>query len=278
VAELESLAADPSRMADDSDYMLLDYAAHLLAWWRDPRGLTPLLALARNPDRDLHDSVFGDYMTNALGRCLGSMARNQLQPLMTLAEDPQADPYARGAAFEAMKACVIEGDAPRDEVLAYVRQLAPRAAEEGRTGIDEPTLLNFVVDLAADLCDSDMLPAIRGWFDEGLLDPFLTPMEHIEKTATQPLEPHLRELLEQGKGYIRDPQTEMGWWHCFQEDRPRRDVPESQVLAQPPREPARIVSPPPPAQPQVRESPKIGRNDPCPCGSGKKFKKFHGAA
>jgi hypothetical protein len=28
--------------------------------------------------------------------------------------------------------------------------------------------------------------------------------------------------------------------------------------------------------PYVRESPKVGRNDPCPCGSGKKFKKCHG--
>ena len=27
----------------------------------------------------------------------------------------------------------------------------------------------------------------------------------------------------------------------------------------------------------VREEPKIGRNDPCPCGSGKKYKKCHGA-
>ncbi|MGL6042108.1 MAG: SEC-C metal-binding domain-containing protein, partial [Deefgea sp.] len=27
----------------------------------------------------------------------------------------------------------------------------------------------------------------------------------------------------------------------------------------------------------VREEPKIGRNDPCHCGSGKKFKKCHGA-
>jgi preprotein translocase subunit SecA len=26
-----------------------------------------------------------------------------------------------------------------------------------------------------------------------------------------------------------------------------------------------------------REEPKVGRNDPCPCGSGKKFKKCHGA-
>lgn len=27
----------------------------------------------------------------------------------------------------------------------------------------------------------------------------------------------------------------------------------------------------------VRDAPKVGRNDPCPCGSGKKFKKCHGA-
>ena len=26
-----------------------------------------------------------------------------------------------------------------------------------------------------------------------------------------------------------------------------------------------------------RETPKVGRNDPCPCGSGKKFKNCHGA-
>ena len=29
-------------------------------------------------------------------------------------------------------------------------------------------------------------------------------------------------------------------------------------------------------QPFVRPEPKVGRNDPCPCGSGKKYKKCHG--
>jgi preprotein translocase subunit SecA len=29
-------------------------------------------------------------------------------------------------------------------------------------------------------------------------------------------------------------------------------------------------------QPVLREGPKIGRNDPCPCGSGKKYKQCHG--
>jgi SEC-C motif-containing protein len=29
--------------------------------------------------------------------------------------------------------------------------------------------------------------------------------------------------------------------------------------------------------PAKRSEPKVGRNDPCPCGSGKKYKKCHGA-
>jgi preprotein translocase subunit SecA len=30
------------------------------------------------------------------------------------------------------------------------------------------------------------------------------------------------------------------------------------------------------SQPMVREGIKVGRNDPCPCGSGKKYKQCHG--
>jgi preprotein translocase subunit SecA len=35
--------------------------------------------------------------------------------------------------------------------------------------------------------------------------------------------------------------------------------------------------PTPAPQPQRVAAPRIGRNDPCPCGSGQKFKKCHGA-
>jgi preprotein translocase subunit SecA len=30
------------------------------------------------------------------------------------------------------------------------------------------------------------------------------------------------------------------------------------------------------AQPATRQAQKVGRNDPCPCGSGKKYKHCHG--
>jgi preprotein translocase subunit SecA len=40
------------------------------------------------------------------------------------------------------------------------------------------------------------------------------------------------------------------------------------------------ASPPPPTESQgtfVRGERKVGRNEPCPCGSGKKYKHCHGA-
>ena len=35
-------------------------------------------------------------------------------------------------------------------------------------------------------------------------------------------------------------------------------------------------TPAPASQPYHRDIPKVGRNDPCPCGSGKKYKHCHG--
>jgi preprotein translocase subunit SecA len=45
----------------------------------------------------------------------------------------------------------------------------------------------------------------------------------------------------------------------------------------PPR-PARTGGDDAPVKTVRREEPKVGRNDPCPCGSGRKYKKCHGAA
>jgi preprotein translocase subunit SecA len=54
--------------------------------------------------------------------------------------------------------------------------------------------------------------------------------------------------------------------------------PEPRPLGPAPGQPARNVPGPAPEAiaPYIREQPKVGRNDPCPCGSGKKYKQCHG--
>jgi preprotein translocase subunit SecA len=41
--------------------------------------------------------------------------------------------------------------------------------------------------------------------------------------------------------------------------------------------PGPAAQPAPRREPVVAQEVKVGRNDPCPCGSGKKYKKCHGA-
>jgi preprotein translocase subunit SecA len=60
--------------------------------------------------------------------------------------------------------------------------------------------------------------------------------------------------------------------------------PRASAAAAPMGLPSRAAAPPrvggddAPVQTVRRDEPKVGRNDPCPCGSGKKYKKCHGAA
>jgi len=44
------------------------------------------------------------------------------------------------------------------------------------------------------------------------------------------------------------------------------------------KQPPRVGGDDAPVKTVRRDEPKVGRNDPCPCGSGKKYKKCHGAA
>jgi hypothetical protein len=64
---------------------------------------------------------------------------------------------------------------------------------------------------------------------------------------------------------ISDVAEATSWWRCFSESDPKATARQLGDLA---REHANL---------QSRQSPKTGRNDPCPCGSGKKYKKCCGA-
>jgi preprotein translocase subunit SecA len=55
----------------------------------------------------------------------------------------------------------------------------------------------------------------------------------------------------------------------------QKPVHQSEPAAAPPIT-AVPVAPPPPKTPFTRPGQKVGRNDPCPCGSGEKFKQCHG--
>lgn len=120
-----------------------------------------------------------------------------------------------------------------------------------------------------DMPAPELLEEVRQAYADDLVDPSVADLEGIERDIAEP-KPwrHDRHTL------ITDVIDEMEWWAAFH-------LEDSRSMKAPvPELPPKALSPAPTghaaSQPFVRE-PKIGRNDPCPCGSGKKYKKCCGA-
>ena len=65
---------------------------------------------------------------------------------------------------------------------------------------------------------------------------------------------------------ITDLARDMGWMQCFQKKRRKCEEDPEEDLQE-------VMSDRYSTTPIRRTAPKVGRNEPCPCGSGKKFKK-----
>jgi len=104
---------------------------------------------------------------------------------------------------------------------------------------------------------------IRGAYENGYIEPGYIGWEDIQHALARGKEASLRSLKDR-HGMISDVEAEMSWWACFDkaEAAPRKK-PQSAPTA-----PASVML-------QARAA-NVGRNDPCPCGSGKKFKKCCG--
>ncbi len=253
---LQQVATTPA-ITENGEYMLHMYAMHLLASWRDSSAYAPMIAMGSYSD-EVIESMMGDVVTETYGRCLASVCDGNVAPLKTLFENTGISIWSRTAALIAWQVRVIAGDNPRQELLEYLQTQGELLASQRRTASEgDAVLLETIVDVATALCAKEMAEQVNGWFNDKLLDPQMSDQdwfnEHIaaDFNASRALE------LEHGKGYIHDVEKEMGWWDSFQEEKKPnfRQTYTTQT---------------------IRKEAKIGRNDPCPCGSGKKYKKCHG--
>ena len=268
VEVLAQVAANPAIVIDDPDYILHEYAMHLLAAWADTRAYAPLIALG-HWDEETLDAVLGDSVTETYGRCLASVCGGDLEPLKKLFEDTQASHWSRAAGLDAMATRVMEGDASRDDLISYLTQACDEeekrllAQSGNRDGLE---MLDEVAHVACDLVAVDLMARIRGWLATGLIDRMVLNEHDLDEALRDPFETTRLKVLARGRGYVRDVEAEMGWWASFQDEEPS---PKSTRFSG-----GDFAEP---REPEVRSGPKIGRNDPCPCGSGKKYKKCCGA-
>jgi hypothetical protein len=255
---LEAVAENPLAFAKRQDYMLHLFALFLLAQFREKRAYAPIVKMFSGPDETSYN-LAGDTVTDGLNRILASVYDGDPALLQKLVENEDANEFVRDAAINAFLVLEHSGQMTRDEVVRYFRSWF-----HGKLQRQHSYVWDGLVCAVADLPAPELLEEVRQAYIDGLVDSSVADLEGIERDMLAP-ESRRRER----HCLITDAINEMESWSSFHpEDSQPKNLPEARPSDP---APASYVAP----QPFIRQ-PKIGRNDPCPCGSGKKYKKCCG--
>ena len=268
---LDDAADRPAELLARPAEMAPIYALYLLAQFREPAAYPRIVRLFRLPD-EAGVELTGEVATEALDRMLATLNFGDLQPIYDLIEDPGVNDWVRGAGLEALEEMVVLGQLSREEAVGYLGELFG-----GKLERDDSTVWSCLVSVATDLHATELAPQVRRAFDDGLVDRYMVTREEVEEELAEPRGVVLRRTRRRCKGPIDDVVKEMSWWACFHE--PALWA-RSGADAEPPlpiQKPVRETGGWRPAEPVRRKEPKVGRNEPCPCGSGKKYKRCCGS-
>jgi len=251
LAELERVADDPRSVPEESDWpQPYEYAAALLAQFRDARAFGPLLRSLRHPDA-LVDRVWRPLLPDQVGDIVASVAHGRAEPLQDLVLRRSASELARIIAIEALLTLVAEGELAREDMIAFLRR-GLRSLGEG-----DEHVAAYLVCAADELHPGEMLEEIRVAYARHRVDAGVIGLDAVEETAAQ-LRERVMSRLRVERGYVSDAIALFADDPDFGDDEtPAPGAPDAWA----------------PEEPYRRDQPKVGRNDPCPCGSGKKFKK-----
>ncbi len=242
----------------DSDVIALIPVFHMLGEWQDPRAYRPLVQMLRRPTNVI-DHLLGDAVTETSFRVIAGTFDGDLQPLFDAIEDKKADEFARASLMSALVLIAQLHPSQRPAIEDYFRtfrQRCPKASTD---------VLTSWMDAIAELGLEDMSETVRDVFDKGLIPKdycdFGHFLEDLEATLNAEGPPTNRRYQ---KSLITNTIDELSKWHCYSDafltQQKIRKVSNDLRVA-----PWTEALKPPTAQ--------VGRNDPCPCGSGKKFKK-----
>lgn len=262
LAALETGLAAPSDASGEVSQFFC-HALYLLAKWRAPRAFPFVLRWLALPDGDAFD-LAGDVPTSAGSRMLASVCGGDRPEIRALVENREADEYCRGQALESLAILAAWGELPRATVIAYLRELIVEKLEREPTYV-WCTVAHLIVDLDA----GELVPLIRQPYDDGLVDPFSIGWDEIENRVSHTERPPFEEFQHRHPP-ITDVASETAWWAMYSRAAVKdRSLPNNPASAD--SSPSRYD----PSTPFIAP-PKTGRNDRCPCGSGKKFKKCCG--
>ncbi len=213
------------------------HASFLLGAIKTPAAWDAVFWLLRERDEEMRDWITEDFPT-----ILANFGLDAVEDLKKCISDRTLGLYQRSTAIGALSTIAHKHPEIWDSTVRFFRQLLQ---EE-----DDPELLGFLICDLSEFKDPDALEDIKSAFDKGLVDDFIIKMEDVNVTYSSP-----GESLDYQR-YSADP---------LEHFNPQKFERLWKISYENQRIPDRLK--------RMLKPEKIGRNDPCPCGSGKKYKK-----
>jgi uncharacterized protein len=255
---LARCAKDPEG-ASDSDMITSYFALHLMAQKRETSAFPMLRALVRSPEGA--GAIFGGAGAMSLTRVMISLFDGDVDGLRAIAAAPEMDPFASVAAFETLAYATASGAADRASMHDWLAGLpAAFEAADAETAAWEGWAL-----AVASLGFDDLMPKVREVFsatpanedgEEAEDESGIDDIEVIFQMSREEPDP-LAVFQRDGVGPIDDAIIALQRNEEMMLAADELGEDEDGELG----------------EPAVNAFRDVGRNDPCPCGSGKKFKK-----
>lgn len=232
----------------------LFFVFHLLGEWREKCAYRPLARLLRCT-RDQIDDVVGGAVTETTHRVMAAVFDGDPDPLYQIIRDEKADQFVRSRMCETIAMLAFHGEIPRAEASRFLQACYTELEPQ-----DECFVWHGWQSAVALLGLVELKPLVEQAFERGLISPTWLELKHFEQDLRAAIEDPAASIPgELGEfSVFGDTIEELSTWYSFQA-KPERDF--------------RLYDPRWAPRPAVNLWSKVGRNDPCPCGSGRKFKK-----
>ena len=275
IADLEEILKDSLRRynffrkeADnegwEEEYMSFPlHAVMLLGELRAGESLPKVLDVLRQDD-DFLDFWFDQHLTNTLWEPLYHLGNQQLDVFKQFMQKPGVSVLAKNAVSTAVSQISFHQPERNKEVLQwYAEVLEFYADSQPEDNVIDSDTIGLVIGDVVNLRYKVLLPQLKRLYDKGYVTLSIPgDYQEIEEDIDTPIKQyHKKELLN-----IQDRYEEItNTWEGYKDD-DEFDDEFDDVFEYDDYEDLPVTEP-------VRTGPKIGRNDPCPCGSGKKYKK-----
>jgi len=257
---LRQAAEDPAPLLEDHEYQLHIYALYLLAKFRESAAYPHLVKLFNLPDEQALD-LTGDVLCEDGPVLLASVCDGDIAPIKTTIENEQAHPLLRASAIATLPLLYLWGERTRPEIIVYFKSLF----EGGLARPGNSTAWAGLATCCAHMQAQELAQQVRQAYEEGLILDQALPFSEID-AALMGLRPQMVERFIRRYRPIENTAAAISWWRCF------AMKPDGAPVT--PTAPENESAAPTGYNPYAKAD--IGRNDPCPCGSGRKYKKCHG--